>query len=103
MWSSVGGKSFTLWIVITLFFVAFGDGHRSKTKLVGKTVTKQLVECNAQTPCPRVAVQVNKVTTTQRAGIGSGDGQDHGGDGQGDGDGRGNVGGGGHDGGNGGH
>jgi hypothetical protein len=62
MWSSIHAKGYTLIIIITLVFaVVYGPHHHVTTRLVGTTVTSQIVQCPSRLTCPPVIVDVRAV------------------------------------------
>jgi hypothetical protein len=69
MWSSIHARSYTLLIIITLFYAVFSNGHHHATvTLAGQTQSSQRVQCQ-QSDCPPATVVVHTVTTP--AGDGS--------------------------------
>ena len=62
MWSSIHARGYTLVIIITLVFaVVYGPHHHVTTRLVGTTVTSQIVRCPSRVMCPPVIVDVHTV------------------------------------------
>jgi len=62
MWSSIHARGYTLIIIITLVFaVVYGPHHHTTTRLVGTTVTSQIVQCTSRRICPPVIVDVHTV------------------------------------------
>ncbi len=90
MWSSIHARGYTLIIIITLVFaVVYGAHHHVTTRLVGTTVTSQIVQCPSRLMCPPVIVDVHTVLLagdgpTAQGGLGDtgggGNRADHGSD-----------------------
>jgi len=60
MWSSVGGKSYTLVVFVTLFYAVWSHGQ---PKLVNETRTTEAVPCQADAACPPVSAVITTIAS----------------------------------------
>jgi hypothetical protein len=58
MWSSVGGKSYTLVVFVTLFYAVWSNGQ---PKLVKETRTTETVPCQTNAVCPPVSAEITTI------------------------------------------